>query len=193
MYTRLIRYLFIISFGGLCLLLVGCSVQHPAAPTPPPARIGLKLTPATLGQSLSLQQHLTVERAGHTNELDTVLEIDSQHLNLVGLAFSQRVMTLHYDGKTLQTWRHPRLPVQISGENVLEDIELTLWPTDAIRKALPTGWSIEDGGKRRTLLLNKVPIVVIDYPSGRRWGGKVVLTNLRYRYRLTIQSAATQP
>lgn len=175
--------------GVLCLLLVGCATSRPAF-TPPAAGIGLMLAPATLGQSLSLQQHLTVERGGQTHELDTVLEIDSRHLELVGLAFGQRIMTLRYDGKTLQTWRDPHMPPQVSGQRVLEDIELTLWPTEAIRQALPAGWRIEDDGKRRTLWLEDVPVVVIVYPDGRRWGNGVVLTNQRYHYRLTIQSTS---
>jgi hypothetical protein len=184
-------YIAILVLFALCILLSGCATQRPLQQTtPPPARIGLKLAPATLGQSLSLQQHLIVERAGHTHQLDTVLEINPQHLELVGLAFGQRVMTISYDGNNLQTWRHPYMPAQISGESVLEDIELTLWPTQAIRHALPVGWSIVDNHKRRIIYLNQVPIVIINYPSGRRWGSDVVLTNLRYHYRLTIQSVA---
>jgi hypothetical protein len=72
----------------------------------------MHLSPAALGQSISLQQHLTVERAGRTDQLDTALEIDADHLDLVGLAFGQRVMSLHYDGRQLQVWRHPMLPAR---------------------------------------------------------------------------------
>lgn len=171
----------------LCwLVLAGCTTlnTHPT----PPARIGLKLAPATLGQSLSLQQHLTIERNHHVNELDTALEINPQQLNLVGLAFGQRVMTLHYDGHTLQTWRHPRLPAQLRGEDVLEDIQLTLWPAKAICNALPAGWRIEEKKLQRTLLLNNEPIMVIDYSHKKPWIGTTILTNLRYHYRLTIKN-----
>lgn len=188
----LIRLMRVTVIYSLMLLLAGCATMHPIQQQiTPPARIGLKLAPATLGQSISLQQHLTVVRAGHTNTLDTVLQINPQQLDLVGLEFGQRVMTLHYDGKTLKTWRHPRMPPQVNGEDVLEDIELTLWPTNAIRQALPSGWSIVESGKRRTILLNNQPIVVIDYPAAQRWAGKVVLTNLRYHYQLTIESVTT--
>src|SRR5258708_4224046 len=104
------------------LLLVGCATQkipttQPIQPTS--ARIGLRLAPATLGQTLSLQQQLTIEHPGRIDELDAALEIDSQHLNLVGLKLGRRVMTLNYDGNTLQIWRHPRLPPQVQGEDVL--------------------------------------------------------------------------
>jgi hypothetical protein len=175
------------------LMLSACGSLQQAAKPAPPVRLGLKLAPATLGQSLSLQQHLIVEREGRTDELDTALEIDADRLTLVGLAFGQRVMTLQYDGKELKTWRHFMLPPQVRGEDVLEDLQLTLWPADALRAALPAGWNLQDtaegAGQRRTLSFEGQPVTVIDYPHAQRWGGKVVLDNLRYHYRLTIVSA----
>lgn len=170
----------------LFFLLTGCSTLHPTHTNQlQPGRIGLKLAPATLGKSISLQQHLIANYADHKGELDTVLEIDPQHLSLVGLMFGQRIMTLYYDGKTLQVWRNPRVPSQISGENILEDIELTLWPADVIQKALPANWKIEENNKQRIILLNNKPIIFITYLNDNT----VTLKNLRYHYQITIQSA----
>jgi Protein of unknown function (DUF3261) len=183
---------------ALLLALAGCSTAPTAANQAAslPARLGLKLSPASLGQTLSLQQHLKVERAGRTDELDTALEIDADQLTLVGLAFGQRVMTLQYDGRELKTWRHVMLPSQVRGEDVLEDMQLTLWPAAAIRAALPSGWDLQDGPPsapgahwQRTLSFEAQPIMVIDYAGPQRWGAQVVLNNLRYHYRLTITSA----
>jgi Protein of unknown function (DUF3261) len=170
------------------LLLVACATP-PASQAP--ARLGLKLAPATLGANISLQQHLTVERNGRTDQLDAALEIDQQQFNMVGLAFGQRVLTLHYDGQTLQSWRHPMLPSQVRAEDVLEDTQLTLWPLAAIRQALPAGWEIQQQGLTRTLSLQGEPVMVINYSSDSRtapWSGKMELNNLRYHYRLTIES-----
>jgi len=176
----------------MALLLSACSTA-PTLPTAPSARLHLQLSPASLGASLSLQQHLTVERAGRIDEIDTVLEIEPDHLDLVGLAFGQRVMSLHYDGKELKTWRHFMLPKEVQGEDVLQDVQLTLWPAAALRAALPAGWELEEDGIQRTLLLNGEVIAQIDYPDRKAWGGKVILTNLRYHYKLTIQSVVTAP
>ena len=168
--------------------LLGCV----AAPTQP-ARLGLKLAPATLGASLSLQQHLSIERPGRIDELDAALEVDEQKLDLVGLAFGQRVFALRYDGRSLQSWRHPLVPEQLRGEDVLEDLQLTLWPIDVIENSLPAGWSIAEDGRRRTLRLLDQAVLVIDYSGEPRWSGKIELTNLRYQYRLTIQSISSGP
>jgi hypothetical protein len=153
----------------------------------------LKLAPATLGASINVQQHLRVEREGRIDELDAALEVDSDRLDMVGLAMGQRILTLHYDGRQLKSWRHPMVPEQLRSEDILEDLQLTLWPIDAIRQALPAGWEIDEHGRRRTLLLDGVPVMVIDYSGEPRWSGKIELANLRYQYRLTIESASSGP
>jgi hypothetical protein len=157
------------------------------------ARLGLRLAPSTLGTTLSLQQHLTVEREGRIDELDTAVEVEPDRLDLVGMILGQRILTLHYDGWQLQSWRHPLVPEQLRGEDVLEDLQLTLWPVDIIRQALPSGWQIEEYGRRRTLLLNGTTVMVIDYSGEPRWNGIIKIANLRYKYLLTIQSAASAP
>ncbi len=166
------------------LLLTACADRTP----PPAARLGLKLAPAALGASISVQQHLRVERNGRSDELDVALEVEPQKLELVGLALGQRVLSLSYDGKALTSWRHAMLPSQVRAEDVLEDMQLTLWPVAAVRAALPAGWQVEEQGLRRTLSLNGEPIMVINYSGTPRWSGKLVLDNLRYKYRLTIES-----
>lgn len=174
--------------AAIALYVLSCT-----GAAPQPARLGLQLAPVTLGRSLSLQQHLVVERPGRIDELDTALEVDSERLDLIGLALGQRVLSLRYDGRALQSWRHPLVPEQLRGEDVLEDLQLTLWPLEVIRTALPIGWSIEDVGRRRTLRWSGEPVLVIDYSAEPRWSGKIELTNLRYHYRLIIESVASGP
>jgi len=177
MYASLIRLLCI------TLLLASC-----ATAPPPPARLGLQLAPAELGEEISLQQHLTIERDGKTDQLDAALEVDANALQLVGLAFGQRVLSLQYDGKKMATWRHFMLPEQVRAEDILEDIQLTLWPIEAIRKALPPGWHIDDVGLQRSLYMGDKLICAIRYSAMPRWSGTVTLENFRYHYTITIQS-----
>lgn len=174
----------------ICVLACALAACTTAPKQEAPARLGLMLAPASLGASISLQQHLTVERQGRVDQLDAALEVDRQQFNMVGLAFGQRVLSMNYDGKTLQSWRHPMLPSQVRVEDVMEDTQLTLWPLAAIRAALPPGWQIEQQGLRRTLSLQGEPVMVIDYSSPTPWEGKVELNNLRYHYHLTIESVS---
>lgn len=176
-----------------CCLGFALMLMHAAWADTKPARLGLKLPPAALGTSVSLQQRLQVEREGRFDQLDAMLEIDDEHVGLVGLVLGLRVLSFDYDGKTFTSWRHAFLPEQVKAEDVLEDIQLTYWPAESIRAALPEGWTIEDQGKRRILSLDDKEVMVIDYSAQPRWAGKIILSNLRYQYRLTIQSVATNP
>lgn len=169
------------------LALAGC-----AAPPQGPARLGLKLPMAALGASFSVQQHLTVERGGHTNELDVALEASPASLDMVGLAFGQRVLSMRYDGKQIDSWRHPMLPAQVRAEDVLEDLQLSLWPAEAISRALPAGWRLEEQGLHRTLYREGEVVATIQYSGMPRWSGTAVLDNKRYQYKLTILSAPDQ-
>jgi hypothetical protein len=173
----------------LSLTLAGCASLPQPEREQERERLGLKLAPAALGQAISLQQHLTVERNGRIDELDAALDIDGERLELVGLAFGQRVLSLRYDGKQLTEWRHKMLPSQVQAEDVLEDLQLTLWPVDAIAQALPAGWRIVDQGLLRTLYRDRQVVATISYSEATRWNGTAVLDNVRYQYRLTIQAA----
>jgi hypothetical protein len=170
-------------FVMMVLVMFGCATKSPM-----PDRLSLQLAPADLGESIALQQHLTVERNGKIDELDAALEIDDSHLQLVGLALGQRVLSLNYDGKKLTSWRHFMLPKQVREEDILEDIQLTFWPLDSIRKALPPGWHIEDSALQRTLTMDDNVVYRINYSSMPRWSGTVKLENYRYHYSLSIQS-----
>ena len=175
-------------FGSLALFLGAC-----AAPESRPTGVGLKLTPAELGETISLQQHLDVEGLGRRAQLEVAIEVDAVRIDLVGLALGQRVVSLHYDGKTLQSWHHPMWPAQLRAEEVLENLQLTLWPIDAIRQALPSGWNIEQSGFRRTILQDHLAVMVIDYSALPLWSGKIEVTNLQLDYRITIQSVPNEP
>jgi len=173
---------------AVTVLLCGC-----AAPQLHTGQAWPMLAPAALGESISLQQHLRVERNGRVDEIDVALEVDPKRLDLVGLAMGQRVLTLHYDGKALQSWRHFMLPPQVRAEDVLEDLQLAFWPAEVLRGALPFGWRLEEDGLRRTLFSGGEKVTEIVYSGQPRWIGTIKLMNMRYNYHLTIQSVSTEP
>lgn len=177
----------LIALAGAMVMLVSCASAPPQTGA---ARLGLRLSPASLGESVALQQHLTIARNGRTDELDAALEVDATQLHLVGLALGQRVVSLDYDGTRLTTWRHVMLPSQVRAEDILEDLQLTLWPAAAIAAALPDGWRIEEQGLTRSLYLRDELICVIHYSDGLRWHGMVELENFRYHYKINILNAA---
>ena len=172
---------------SLCLLLAACA-SKPEVAVPAPAPLQLQLSPASFAATVSLQQHLTVLRDGATHELDAALEIDPAQVSLVAIALGQRVLTVQYDGKTLQSWRHLMLPAEVQAQNVLQDVQLSFWPLAAVSAALPAGWRITEENNQRTLYQHDVVVSTIRYSATPRWLGRVELNNQRYGYRLSIDS-----
>jgi len=177
------------------LLLSACATapsQAPRASLPI-----LQLSPRQFGGEVSLVQRLTVERldgqATPAHTLDAMLEINAEHLRLAGFALGTRILTLNWDGHTLQETRHPLLPTLVDSHRVLRDIELVYWPATALRQALPTGWSLEESASERDLTQNKQRVVTIHYSAEPRWRGSAVLENLSEGYRLRIESQDQEP
>ena len=130
------------------LLLAGCATSPPAPAVALPA---LRLSPASLGQELALQQRLVFRHGAHQRELDALLEVDAAEVRLVVQAMGQSGVRLQWDGRELTQQRAAWLPASVRGERVLDDLQFSLWPLDAIRTALPAGWQVTEQGNVREL------------------------------------------
>jgi len=167
------------------LALAGC-----ATPPPPDDAVPLlRLSPASLGRPLALQQHLTLSAAGRTQELDALLEADAAHVQLALVAMGQVAARIDWDGHELAESRAPWWPASVTSARILNEMQLSLWPLAAVQAALPAGWRASDDGATRTLAEGGVPVLVV-----RRAGADVIeLEQRREHYRLTIVSKPAQP
>jgi hypothetical protein len=163
------------------------------APPDQPDRLRLALSPASFGRTLSLQQQVHVEYAGHIVDFDAVLDIAPDSLTLVGMALGQRMLTLRYDGMKLDEKRNPMLPRDVRGADILTDVQMALWPADAVRAALPAGWTLTDSDTQRTFSKDAQETVTISYDAVPHWTSLVTMRDLRYDYRLVIRSAVEDP
>jgi hypothetical protein len=172
--------------------LVACATPprpRPAAPGEPLPE--LHLAPAALGATVSLSQRLVFAHEadpGGPRSLEALLEVDPALMQLAGFAMGQRILTLRWNGSTLDEERDARLPAQFQSAPVLRDVQLVYWPADAVRAALPPGWTLEDGPGQRTLSKNGREWVTVRYDGEPRWQGRTLLTNLSEHYQLTIES-----
>jgi hypothetical protein len=177
-------------------LLLGVLAGCAATPRPPPPAPGeplpeLRLAPAALGATVSLSQRLVFAHEadpGGPRSLEALLEVDPALLQLAGFALGQRILTLRWDGATLNEERGSELPAQFQSAPVLRDVQLVYWPASAVRANLPPGWTLEDGPGQRTLSKNGRKWVTVHYDGEPRWEGRTQLTNLSEHYRLTIES-----
>ena len=172
----------LIAMLAVVCLQSGCSASRERVALPElPA---LSLTPASLGRPMALQQRLEISAAGQSQMLDALLEVDAQELRLGVQALGQSVLTLQWDGKTLQQQRAQWLPTSLSGERILFDLQLVFWPADPIRASLPKGWQLLDDAGHRRLLRDGAEVLNIEYVSEDH----AVLTQVRDRYQLDIRS-----
>ncbi len=170
-------------------LCVACHGPPPGRPDRPK----LALSPASFGRTLSLQQQVHAEYAGRTVDFDAVLDVSPDSLTLVAMAVGQRMLTLRYDGQRLTEVRHPRLPRDVRGADILTDVQMALWPVDAVRAALPVGWTVTDSDTARTYSRDGRAVVAVSYSGSPHWRSTMTMRDLQYDYRLVIRSVTEEP
>jgi len=156
--------------------LIGCSLLFAAcaghAPRDhdviAPAALELRLAPASLGHELALQQQLSFRSGQDQHTFDALLEVDANEVRLDIQRMGQSAMRLRWDGRRLEQHRAAWLPKSVSGEQILDDLQLANWPAPAIRAALPAGWSLVEDGDSRQLRNGDKTIVTVRYPAPDR-------------------------
>lgn len=169
----------------IAALLSGCAAK-PLAPSVLPA---LRLPPAALGSAqFALSQRLSVTRLDQPDvppqRVDVQLQLDASGLLLAGFAFSQRVLLMQWDGRELSVQRHPMLPAEVDAERMLRDLCLTYWPAEAVRAALPEGWTwVQTAAGHELQQLGQARLVI------QRQGANITeIINTAEGYRLLIES-----
>lgn len=123
----------------LGVLLSSCA----SLPAPAKRAALLRLSPASLGGTLALQQQLTVSTRGQQHRFDVLLEADADAVRLAVLSLGQTVARLEWDGIQLTQSQAAWWPTAVSGERVLSDLQLMLWPAAVVVAALPPGWHLD--------------------------------------------------
>lgn len=169
-------------------LLAGCAATPPqpsaasvAATAEAPT---LRLSPASLGRSLAVQQQLSATVQGRTQRIDVLLEADAQAVRLALVSMGQTAARLTWDGVRLDEQRAAWLPAAVSGERILSDLQLALWPEDVVRASLPTGWFLDTPSGGRVLRQAAAPVVTVRYPSPQR----IEIHHLRDGYQLVVDT-----
>jgi len=168
------------------LVLTGCAV---APPQPREEPFSLRLSPASLGGDLALQQRVTVTAMGRSQQMDVAVEADADSVRFAVLDLGQTVARLEWDGHAMKETRPAGWPAVVTGQRVLGDLQMVYWPADAIRSALPEGWSLQADEQGRTVRSLKDIVMRVRYPSP----GTAELENIPGGYSLRMDRWPDKP
>lgn len=173
----------------LATLLTACAGAPARAPSGPAETDAppLRLTPASLGREMALQQRLDFFHGERRESIEAMVEVDAGSVRVVMHAQGQVALRLHWDGLTLEQTRADWLPPVLTGQHVLDDLQLVFWPAVAIRERLPAGWHLVDTPGSRRLLRDGDIVATVVYPSPDHARLR------RGTYALDIHSVPVQP
>jgi len=168
----------------IVLGLGGCSVKQEINTVP----IGLPQpfqleSPASYGGQLSVTQKLEIDYAGEHREVVAQVEIDEKQLNLVAWGpMGIFLFSISWDGMQIKVMKAPGLRLHFPPEYLLVDMQLALWPNFPANPGLP----LQEQPKRRILRGDGAPILIIDYPQGRKGMPEIHIHQVEKDYRLQI-------
>lgn len=181
---RRLSYPFAVTACAVAMTLAGCATVAPK----PEAVPLLRLSPASLGRTLNLEQQITVQypsaEGEQTRDMLALLEADATHTRLAAVAGGQVLARIDWDGHDLRVTRSPWAPPELKPERILSDMQLSLWPVAAIQAALPAGWHVETAPGVRRLEAGDEVVAEIRYPDA----GTTLFMQQRDGYRLTIRT-----
>lgn len=133
------------------LMLAGCATPGGALDA---ARAPLlALAPAALGCSVAVQQRLTVQPPGRPpQQLEALLEVDTQAVRLAFFVMGQGMGTMVWDGQQWDKQLSRHWPAQLAPEQVLSDLQVAFWPAQVVQQAFQAPWSVEASSTGRRLM-----------------------------------------
>lgn len=105
----------------------------------------------------------------------------------------RRAIAIDWNGQKISIQKANWLPEEFDPRRLLADIVMTYWPIDVVADALPDNMSIHDSFGERVIRLNDSgrQYATIERPIKDIWQGQATLENLKYNYRIQINSIRT--
>ncbi|CAK1694440.1 conserved exported hypothetical protein [Vibrio crassostreae] len=151
--------------------------------------------PADLGYSLTASQLISATWQDDTQQLPVQVEVTPEKVVLAGFSsWGTRILSLQYQNQAIETQVLSGLGATLpQPEQVLFNLMLTLWPTEAWAQPLQSiGWHLVDTDNSRTVFNdNQQAIIRIDYqtePGTHKTTGNIVFKHLTQGYTITIQT-----
>jgi len=192
-----VKQLFLFHF--LLFFLPGCSLLPSAmmssSPSSSPALSAPQyplLSPATYGRSYTARHLLEGHAHGEDFTLQIYVEIDSDHVLLLGFTpWQTRAFVLRYDGTTVDFENFTNREMPFLPARILSDLQQVLWPH------LPNlhEWHVVDDPQtheRRVIFQDRL-ITRVRYQGVPPMQGVVELDNVAVGYQLRIHIREDEP
>ncbi|UOE80437.1 DUF3261 domain-containing protein [Vibrio splendidus] len=151
--------------------------------------------PAELGYSLTASQLISATWETDTQQLPVQVEVTADKVVLAGFSsWGTRILSLRYQNQVIDTQVLSGLGATLpQPEQVLFNLMLTLWPTEAWTQPLQTiGWHLVDTDNTRTVFNDdQQAIIRIEYQAKAnepKLSGDIVFKHLIQGYTITIQT-----
>ncbi|MEZ8319712.1 DUF3261 domain-containing protein [Vibrio splendidus] len=151
--------------------------------------------PAELGYSLTASQLISATWETDTQQLPVQVEVTADKVVLAGFSsWGTRILSLQYQNQVIDTQVLSGLGATLpQPEQVLFNLMLTLWPTEAWTQPLQTiGWHLVDTDNTRTAFDDdQQAIIRIEYQAKAnepKLSGDIVFKHLIQGYTITIQT-----
>ncbi|PTP02924.1 DUF3261 domain-containing protein [Vibrio splendidus] len=151
--------------------------------------------PAELGYSLTASQLISATWETDTQQLPVQVEVTAGKVVLAGFSsWGTRILSLQYQNQVIDTQVLSGLGATLpQPEQVLFNLMLTLWPTEAWTQPLQTiGWHLVDTDNTRTVFDDdQQAIIRIEYQAKAnepKLSGDIVFKHLIQGYTITIQT-----
>ncbi|MEZ8287033.1 DUF3261 domain-containing protein [Vibrio splendidus] len=184
---------------GLGLLLSACSMvsQQPTGASvtiDKDTELALPL-PAELGYSFTASQLISATWQDDTQQLPVQVEVTPDKIVLAGFSsWGTRILSLQYQNQVIDTQVLSGLGETLpQPEQVLFNLMLTLWPTEAWTQPLQNiSWHLVDTDNTRTVFDDdQQAIIRIEYQAKAnepKLSGDIVFKHLIQGYTITIQT-----
>jgi hypothetical protein len=149
------------------------------------------VAPSTLGAERSVNQIVRGAFGPRDMTINCVVTVKDGTMTIIGLsAMGLRVFTIRYDGQNTTIDNTLPVPAQLTPERILADMQLVLWPLQALDAPLRKGgWQLtEPAPDTRRLRRDGRVVTEVHYAGDDPWSSRSWLVSLEHGYTLSIDS-----
>ena len=176
-------------------LMASCATSQAVRRTSPTSPTWQLLPPSSLGTTRAANQRLRAAYADQEISLDFAVSVTADRITVIGLVpAGPRMFTVSYDGHQMDARASHEVPAALEPGRLLNDLQLALWPRQALERAFEgSRWRLTEPDERTRRLLRDGRLVAeVHYTTADPWTGRTWLVNFDGGYAITVDSQSLE-